>query len=115
MRYVRQHCVGFTRWWRQLVCCGEPMELLEERGKDEGSEKHVPVVEKTDTDVNVRVGSVPHPMDDAHYIEWIEITEDGNNYRRFLKPGDEPEAVFETKGATVKARAYCNVRGLWKS
>lgn len=98
-----------------LVCCGQPMELLKEKTEDEGQEKHVPVIEKTDNGVKVKVGSVPHPMEDNHYIEWIEILVDGTVYRKSLKPGEKPEAEFEIKSEDVHAREYCNVHGLWKS
>lgn len=98
----------------ELVCCGQPMELLEEKTKDEGKEKHVPVIEKTDKGVLVKIGSVPHPMEDAHYIEWIEITADGKTCRKFLKPGDSPEAEFPVKDVE-QAREFCTVHGLWKA
>ena len=78
----------------QLVCCNQPMELLKENTTDAAQEKHVPVIEKTDKGVKVTVGSVPHPMEEAHHIEWIEIIADGVSYRKFLKPGDEPVAEF---------------------
>ncbi len=96
----------------KLVCCGQPMELLKE--KDLGSEKHVPVIEKTDALARVKVGSVPHPMEENHYIEWIEVITDSRTYRKFLKPGDKPEAEFEIKAEGISARAYCNVHGLWR-
>lgn len=100
----------------QLVCCGENMELIKEKQEDEGLEKHVPVVEKTDNGVKVKVGSVPHPMIQEHYIEWIEAeTVDGKIVKRFLKPGDVPEAGFCSKAEIASARAYCNIHGLWKS
>lgn len=99
----------------QLVCCGQPMELLEEKTRDEGREKHVPVIEKTETGIRVKVGSVPHPMEENHYIEWIEIISDGGIYRRFLKPGEKPEVEFEIKAEKIKARGYCNIHGLWRS
>jgi len=98
-----------------LVCCGKPMELLDEKTADSATEKHVPVIEKTDDGVLVKVGSVPHPMLPEHYIEWIELIVDGASYRQFLKPGDKPEAFFAVKGDDLKAREYCNVHGLWKS
>lgn len=100
----------------ELVCCGKPMELLNEKSEDLGSEKHVPVIEKTDNGIRVKVGSVAHPMEESHYIEWIELICDGQPCRRFLKPGQAPEAVFccATEGKAVSARAYCNVHGLWK-
>ncbi len=99
----------------QLVCCGKPMELLKEKTEDVGKEKHVPVIEKTETGIKVKVGSVPHPMEEKHYIEWIEIIADGRVYRNFLKPGDNPEAEFEIKAEKIEAIEYCNVHGLWKS
>jgi len=98
----------------QLVCCGKPMELLAEKTKDLGFEKHVPVIEKTEQGILVKVGSVPHPMEEAHYIEWIEIIADGRYCRKFLKPGDKPEALFEVTAQNVIAREYCNIHGLWK-
>ncbi len=99
----------------ELVCCGQPMELLLEKEKDEGLEKHIPVIEKTDKGVLVKVGSVPHPMEEEHYIEWIEIIADGKSCRKFLKPGDKPEAKFEVKADNITAREYCNIHKLWKS
>jgi superoxide reductase len=99
----------------QLVCCGQPMELLEEKTEDVGQEKHVPVIERTDAGVKVKVGSVPHPMEEKHYIEWIEIIADGRSCRKFLNPGDKPEAEFEVKAEKIEAREYCNIHGLWKS
>ena len=98
----------------ELVCCGEPMELLNEKTADAATEKHVPVIEKIDGGYKVKVGSVPHPMEEKHYIEWIELLADGKAYRQFLKPGIPPEAVFNVEADTVSAREYCNVHGLWK-
>jgi superoxide reductase len=98
----------------ELVCCGQPMELLEEKTQDEGLEKHVPVVEKTAKGFKVKVGSVPHPMEEKHYIEWIELIADNKSYRQFLDPGEVPEAFFNITAKTVTAREYCNVHGLWK-
>lgn len=99
----------------ELVCCGQPMELLEERNEDEGMEKHVPVIERTGNVVIVKVGSVPHPMEPEHYIEWIEINVDGNSYKRFLVPEEEPRAEFNVSGEDISARIYCNIHKLWKS
>jgi len=98
----------------ELVCCGQPMELLDEKTADAATEKHVPVIEKIDSGVKVKVGSVPHPMEDKHYIEWIELLADGKAYRQFLNPGDAPEAVFTIEADSVSAREHCNVHGLWK-
>jgi superoxide reductase len=99
----------------QLVCCGQPMELLKEKMKDVGLEKHVPVIEKMKDGIKVRVGSVPHPMEEKHYIEWIEVIADGFVYRKFLKPGEKPEAEFCIDAKRIEAREYCNIHGLWKS
>ncbi len=99
----------------ELVCCGEPMKLLVENTVDASKEKHVPVIEKTASGVTVKVGSVPHPMEEKHYIEWIEIIADGKAYRQFLKPGDAPEAVFVIKANKIEAREHCNLHGLWKA
>jgi superoxide reductase len=98
----------------QLVCCGEPMTLLKENTTDAATEKHVPVIEKVDGGYKVKVGSVPHPMEEKHYIEWIELLAGEKSYRRFLEPGQEPEAVFHIEAEKVSAREYCNIHGLWK-
>ncbi len=99
----------------ELVCCGQPMELLKEKTEDAGLEKHVPVIEKTEKGIKIKVGSIPHPMEEKHYIEWIEIIADGISYRKFLKPGDNPEAEFEIKAGKIEAREYCSIHGLWRS
>ena len=99
----------------QLVCCGQPMELLKEKIEDMGLEKHVPVIERVKKGIRVKVGSLPHPMEEKHYIEWIEIIADGEYCRKFLNPGDKPEAEFEIKVEKIEAREYCNIHGLWKS
>ncbi len=99
----------------QLVCCGQPMRLLKEKSEDVGSEKHVPVIERVGDKVKVKVGSIPHPMEGQHHIEWIELVADGKICRKFLKPGEKPEAAFETAAKTIKAREYCNLHGLWKT
>jgi len=99
----------------ELVCCGQPMELLKEKTEDEGTEKHVPIIEKTNKGFKVKVGSIPHPMEEKHYIEFIEVIADGKVYRKFLKPGQSPEAEFCIQADNIIAREYCNVHGLWKS
>jgi len=99
----------------QLVCCGQPMELQKEKTEDIGQEKHVPVIEKTESGVKVKIGSVPHPMEEKHYIEWIEVIADGKSCRKFLKPTDKPEAEFRVKADKIRAREYCNIHNLWKS
>ena len=98
----------------ELVCCGKPMENLAAKTADVGKEKHVPVIEQIDGGYKVKVGSVPHPMEEKHYIEWIELLADGKAYRQFLEPGSKPEAVFNVEADSVSAREYCNVHGLWK-
>jgi superoxide reductase len=99
----------------ELVCCGEPMKLLTENTTDASREKHVPVIEKIQDGVKVKVGSAPHPMEEKHYIEWIEVMADGKVCRQFLKHGQAPEAVFPVKAVAMTARAYCNLHGLWKA
>ncbi|MBD3348809.1 MAG: desulfoferrodoxin [Candidatus Eisenbacteria bacterium] len=99
----------------ELVCCGEPMILMPESTTDEGKEKHVPVMEEVDHGVKVKVGSTPHPMEDKHHIEWIEVIAGGKAYREFLKPGGPPEATFCVDGKIDVLREYCNVHGLWKA
>lgn len=101
----------------QLVCCGKNMELLKAKTKDEGSEKHVPVIEKDDDKIIVKVGEVPHPMIEEHHICFVELFVGDKIYRKFLNAGDEPKAVFEvcTDIDNLKTREYCNVHGLWAS
>jgi superoxide reductase len=99
----------------ELVCCGNPMNLLKENTVDAAKEKHVPVIEKIDGGFKVKVGEVAHPMEEKHYIEWIEIIADGRSCFQFLSPGDAPEATFKTSADKITARAYCNLHGLWKA
>ncbi len=99
----------------ELVCCNQPMKLLVEGSVDAAQEKHVPVIEKTADGIKVTVGSVAHPMEDAHWIEWIEVIADGKAYRQFLNPGEAPEAVFQIGADQVTAREHCNLHGLWKA
>ena len=99
-----------------LVCCNEEMKLLEEKNDDSSVEKHVPYIEKTMSGILVKIGQKQnHPMTDEHYIEWIQVISDGVAYRKFLKPGDKPEAEFSIEADNVSAREYCNMHGLWKS
>jgi superoxide reductase len=98
----------------ELVCCGEPMKLFVENTVDAAREKHVPVVEKSADAFKVKVGSVAHPMEETHYIEWIEVIADGKAYLQFLRPGGSPEATFDVKAEKITAREYCNLHGLWK-
>lgn len=109
----------------ELVCCGQPMVLQEANTVDAAQEKsavaeamadkHVPVIEKTATGYKVKVGSAPHPMEESHFIEWIELIADGKSYRQFLNPGDAPEAEFCVTANKVQAREYCNLHGLWQA
>lgn len=98
----------------QLVCCGQPMELLEEKIKDEGLEKHLPVLEKAGDILKIKIGSVVHPMEESHYIEWIEVISGNKVCKKFLKPKDLPEAEFKNIGQEISVRSYCNIHGLWK-
>ena len=98
----------------QLTCCKQPMLLLTENTVDASREKHVPVIEKTADGIQVSVGSVPHPMEEKHYIEWIELLADGKVYRQYLQPGDAPVALFPVMATAVTAREHCNLHGLWK-
>jgi len=99
----------------ELVCCGQPMELMAANTVDAAREKHVPVVSKVENGYKVAVGSVPHPMEEKHWIEWIELVADNKVYRQNLAPGMAPEAIFCISAGTVTARAYCNLHGLWTS
>ena len=107
----------------ELVCCGQPMELLTEKEKDEGLEKHLPVIEELPANVcrekdgfKVKIGKTEHPMEENHYIEWIEINAiDGKSGKKFLEPGEKPEADFYTRMKISSVRAYCNIHGLWKA
>ncbi len=99
----------------QLVCCGQPMKLVTENTVEASKEKHVPVIEKTADGYKVTIGGVLHPMEEKHYIEWIELLADGKAYRAFLKPGDAPVAIFCVDAKQISAREYCNIHGLWKA
>ena len=98
----------------ELVCCEQPMEKLAAKTADQGKEKHVPVIEKIDGGYKVKVGSVSHPMEEKHYIEWIELLADGKSYRQFLNPGQAAEAVFKVEAGSVSVRENCNIHGLWE-
>lgn len=98
-----------------LVCCGQPMGQQTPNTVDASQEKHVPVIEKTENGYKVKVGSEAHPMLAEHYIQMIEILADGKSYRKFLNPGEQPEAEFCIEATEVIAREYCNLHGLWKN
>ncbi len=116
--YKCEHCGNIVEVLHSgaadIVCCGEPMKLYKENTVDAAKEKHVPVIEKTADGFKVKVGEVAHPMEEKHYIEWIQIIADGKAYRQFLNPGEAPEAVFQISADQVTAREYCNIHGLWK-
>ena len=97
----------------ELVCCGQKMELLKANSTDGAGEKHVPVVENSGEKIIVKIGSEPHPMEDSHFIEWIEVLADGRSFKKFLRPGDAPEAEFHISAEKITAREYCNLHGLW--
>lgn len=99
----------------ELVCCGKPMTLMAENSVDASREKHVPVLEKSAEGWWVTVGSVLHPMEEKHYIQWVELIAEGQVHRAWLKPGDAPRAFFHVKAEKVSAREYCNLHGLWKT
>ena len=99
----------------QLVCCGKPMKLMKANTVDAATEKHVPVIEMQNGGVLVKVGSVDHPMEDKHYIVYVEICADGIIMRKYLKPGNSPEVFFKTDAKNIQAWEYCNLHGLWRS
>ncbi len=117
--YKCEHCGNIVEIYNggkgALKCCGSSMTLLTENTVDAAKEKHVPVVEKIDGGVKVKVGEVSHPMEEKHYIQWIEIIADGKSYTQFLNPGDAPEAVFKINADSITAREYCNLHGHWKA
>ena len=98
------------------ACCGRPMTLLEEGVTDAAREKHVPVLEKTEKGIKVKVGAVAHPMEEKHWVQWVELVGDNFSCTHFLKPGATPEVEFKCacKGK-VAVRAYCNLHGHWKT
>jgi len=117
--YKCQHCGNIIEVMvgggANIVCCGEEMQLQAENTVDAAKEKHVPVIEKGNGTITVKVGSVAHPMEEKHYIQWIELIADGKVYRQFLEPGQAPEATFCVTAENVTAREYCNLHGQWKA
>ena len=98
----------------QLVCCGQPMVLMKEKTSDTGNEKHLPIIGESTHGMKVKVGSISHPMESEHYIEWIEVVEGcGNVQRKFLEPGEAPEGIFDVCCDVKEVRSYCNVHGHW--
>jgi superoxide reductase len=98
-----------------LVCCAKPMDHLAAKTADQGKEKHVPVIERSNGSFKVKIGSIPHPMEEKHFIQWIEIVTDGKVYRQSLQPGQAPEAVFHLAAENVTAREHCNLHGVWEA
>lgn len=98
-----------------LTCCSKPMVHQNENTVDAALEKHVPVIENKDGGILVKVGSVTHPMEEKHYIQWIEIIDGETSCKHFLKPGESPEKFFSCASENVEAREYCNLHGLWRS
>ncbi|MDR3319675.1 MAG: desulfoferrodoxin [Desulfovibrio sp.] len=121
--YKCEHCGNIVEILHDgagyLSCCGTAIKLIQadsiDAANDAAKEKHVPVVEKTDNSCKISVGSVAHPMEEKHYIEWIEVLTDNKSCLRRLKPGEAPEAYFPTETVSVTVRAYCNLHGLWKA
>ncbi len=117
--YKCQHCGNIVEvlvgGGANIVCCGEDMQLQDENTVDAAKEKHVPVIEKGSGSITVKVGAVAHPMEEKHYIQWIELIADGMVYRQFLQPGQAPQATFCITAEQVSARAYCNLHGHWKA
>lgn len=99
-----------------LVCCGQNMELMVEKKEEEGNEKHLPVASFEENTLLVKVGAVQHPMEEAHYIEWIEVISDEGSQKVFLNPNDTPEVRFHiaTK-ENLRIREYCTIHGLWET
>ncbi len=103
---------------KALVCCKQPMNLMNAKSEDTGQEKHLPVIEKTSHGIDIKVGSIPHPMEDKHYIEWVEVEEpNGKVLRKFFKSGETAEVNFGIAGSKegLTVRSYCNLHGLWVS
>lgn len=99
----------------ELVCCNQKMNVMQVNFQDASLEKHVPVVKEKEGKILVQVGEVLHPMEDDHYIEWIELETEDKVYRQNLKPGMEPKAEFALIEGDYVVRAYCNLHGLWQS
>lgn len=98
-----------------LVCCNKAMEKLVSGSTDASLEKHVPVVENVDGGIKVKVGSAPHPMEEKHFIRFIEVLTKDQVHRAGLVPGQAPEASFLVKAdEVVEVREYCTLHGLWK-
>ncbi|MDR2545093.1 MAG: desulfoferrodoxin [Methanobrevibacter sp.] len=95
----------------------DDLEELKPKHDGEGSQKHVPILERNGDNVIIKVGEITHPMEAEHRICFIELIDGNVTYRKTLKPGEEPKAVFkvDTDISKLKAREYCNVHGLWEA
>ena len=100
---------------QQGTCCGQTMQLMTENTTDASKEKHVPVIERVEGGIKVKVGSIPHPMEQKHFIQWIEIGVGEKVCRQYLSPGQTPEAFFPVTADQITVREYCNLHGLWKA
>ena len=119
--YRCEHCGNMIAYVEksgiEVVCCGEKMEKIAENTVDASAEKHVPVIRREGEKVFVHVGSLDHPMEEKHYIQWIALETQNGNQRKVLKAGEAPEAVFYVaeNDVILKAYAYCNLHGLWSA
>lgn len=116
--YICEHCGNIIGMVHDsgvpVVCCGQKMTRLEPGTVEASHEKHIPVVSVEDGKVNVNIGSVPHPMTDEHYIQWVYLQTDRGGQRKCLSPGDAPELSFAlAEEKPVAVYAYCNLHGLW--
>jgi len=101
-----------------FACCDSPMTLLKEGVTDAAKEKHVPVAERTGKGIKVKVGELAHPMEEKHWVQWVELVGDNFSCTHFLRPGDAPEVEFacgSACGDKLTVRAYCNLHGHWKT
>ena len=119
--YLCEHCGNIIAYVRSsgvpVFCCGQKMKELVPNTTDAAREKHVPVVSMNGDHVTVDIGSVPHPMIETHYIQWVALQTKQGNQRKALSPGDAPKVCFTLcEGDEVEAvDAYCNLHGLWKA
>ena len=118
--FICPHCGNIVAMVKDsgvpVVCCGEKMKELTPGTSDASVEKHVPVYTVEGDTVRVTVGSVPHPMQPEHFIEWVSLQTKAGNQRKALAPGQEPKVCFRLcEGDEVEAvYAYCNLHSLWK-
>ncbi|MCR5481225.1 MAG: desulfoferrodoxin [Clostridia bacterium] len=119
--FVCETCGNFVGMIKEsgvpMMCCGKKMTELVPGTSDASAEKHVPVCKVSGNKVTVNVGSVDHPMEDVHYIEWIALETAKGAQRKLLKPGEKPcvEFALTDDDSVVAAYAYCNLHGLWKA